>query len=99
LQDTIYQFEHKQGVVKKIDDNSAQLAEALKAGTPIVITTLQKFPFVTDKIADLPAQRYAVIVDEASAPPAPMSNVNRPSWLPRARMGMRETTSAVSLAP
>ena len=33
LQDTIYQFEHKQGVVQKIDENSTQLAEALGAGT------------------------------------------------------------------
>jgi type I restriction enzyme R subunit len=65
LQDTIYQFEHKQGVVACIDENSAQLAEELKKGTPIVITTLQKFPFVTEKIGQLPERRYAVIVDEA----------------------------------
>ena len=65
LQDTIYQFEHKQGVVRKIDENSTQLAEALEAGTAIVITTMQKFPFVTKKIGELPSRRYAVIVDEA----------------------------------
>lgn len=65
LQDTIYQFEHKQGVVKKIEENSAQLAEALKEATPIIITTLQKFPFVTEKIGALPTRKYAVIVDEA----------------------------------
>lgn len=65
LQDTIYQFEHKHGVVKKIDDNSAQLAEAIKSGVPIIITTLQKFPFVTDKVGDLPSRKYAVIIDEA----------------------------------
>ncbi|MCC6906622.1 MAG: type I restriction endonuclease subunit R [Phycisphaerales bacterium] len=65
LQETIYQFEHKHGVVQKIDENSTQLAEALKTGVPIIITTLQKFPFVTDKIGDLPERRYAVIVDEA----------------------------------
>ncbi len=65
LQNTIYQFEHKQGVVQKIDINSTQLAEALGSGVPIVITTLQKFPFVTEKIGDLPMRRYAVIVDEA----------------------------------
>lgn len=65
LQDTIYQFEHKQGVVRKIDENSAQLAAALADGVPIIITTLQKFPFVADKITTLPARRYAVIVDEA----------------------------------
>ncbi|MEM9914265.1 MAG: type I restriction endonuclease [Planctomycetota bacterium] len=50
LQDTIYQFEHKRGVVQKIDENTAQLAEALRGGTPIIITTLQKFPYVTDQI-------------------------------------------------
>ncbi|MCG8510644.1 MAG: type I restriction endonuclease, partial [Rhodospirillales bacterium] len=65
LQNTIYQFEHKQGVVEKIEINSTQLAEALGAGVPIIITTLQKFPFVTEKIGDLPKKRYAVIVDEA----------------------------------
>jgi type I restriction enzyme R subunit len=65
LQDTIYQFEHKQGVVQKIDENSKQLADALKNGVPIVITILQKFPFVTQHIGDLPERRYAVIIDEA----------------------------------
>ncbi len=65
LQNTIYQFEHKQGVVQKIDINSTQLAEALGSGVPVVITTLQKFPFVTEKMGDLPMRRYAVVVDEA----------------------------------
>jgi type I restriction enzyme R subunit len=65
LQDNIYQFEHKQGVVAKIDEDSDQLAHALAAGTPIVVTTLQKFPFVTSKIAALPSCKYAVIIDEA----------------------------------
>jgi type I restriction enzyme R subunit len=65
LQETIYQFEHKQGVVQKVDKHSSQLAEALEAGTNIIITTLQKFPFVLDKIGELPQRRYALIVDEA----------------------------------
>ena len=65
LQNTIYQFEHKHGVVQKIDVDSSQLAEALATGVPIVITTLQKFPFVTEKIGTLPSKRYAVIIDEA----------------------------------
>jgi type I restriction enzyme, R subunit len=46
LQDAIYQIEHKQGVVQPIDQSSQQLAAALVDGTAIVITTLQKFPFV-----------------------------------------------------
>jgi type I restriction enzyme R subunit len=46
LQDAIYQIEHAQGVVKAIDQDSKQLAAALIDGTKIVVTTLQKFPFV-----------------------------------------------------
>ncbi|MFE2105882.1 type I restriction endonuclease subunit R [Kitasatospora sp. NPDC059463] len=66
LQDTIYQFDHKAGVVVRIDENSQQLADALTGPTArIVITTVQKFPFVLDKVAGLGAQRYAVIIDEA----------------------------------
>jgi type I restriction enzyme, R subunit len=66
LQETIYQFDHVHGVVVRIDESSAQLAEALEGEQArIVITTLQKFPFVTDKIGSLPQRTYAVIVDEA----------------------------------
>lgn len=79
LQDTIYQFEHKRGVVQRIDENSRQLAEALENAVPVIITTLQKFPFVTKQLekmakersADasdagtLPTRRCAVIIDEA----------------------------------
>jgi type I restriction enzyme R subunit len=65
LQNTIYQFEHKQGVVQKIDKDSTQLAHALATGVPIIVTTLQKFPFVTEKIGDLPKRKYAVLIDEA----------------------------------
>ena len=65
LQDTIGQFEHTPGVVKKIDGDSSALAAALVERTPIIVTTLQKFPFVTEKIGELPKRRYAVIVDEA----------------------------------
>mgnify|MGYP003632626454 FL=1 len=65
LQSTIYQFEHKQGVVQKIEKNSQQLADAITAGSNIIITTLQKFPFILEKIGELPARKYAVIIDEA----------------------------------
>jgi type I restriction enzyme, R subunit len=66
LQDTIYQFEHAWGLVVKIDKDSAQLAEALAGEQArIIITTLQKFPFVLDKIGTLPARNYAIIIDEA----------------------------------
>ncbi len=76
LQNTIYQFDHRQGVVEKIDEDSRQLAEALKNAVPIIITTLQKFPFVSrqllkmaeergDSRSHLPTRKCAVIIDEA----------------------------------
>ena len=76
LQDTIYQFEHKTGVVEKIDEDTQQLARALSQGTPIVITTIQKFPFISQALStlekkgsgvkiDTAGKRFAVIVDEA----------------------------------
>lgn len=65
LQNTIYQFEHKQGVVQRIDKDSTQLADAISTGANIIITTLQKFPFVLDKVGAIPNREYAVIIDEA----------------------------------
>lgn len=80
LQDTIYQFEHKTGVVQKVDQNTGQLRDALIEGSSIIITTLQKFPFVLESIARLAKEtgadadatltkiaqnKYAVIIDEA----------------------------------
>ena len=77
LQDTIYQFEHKLGVLQRIDQSSRQLAEALESAVPIIVTTLQKFPFVSRQLlkmaeergtigtGTLATRRCAVIVDEA----------------------------------
>lgn len=55
LQDAIYQIEHTQGVVKAVDEGSHQLAEALVDGTAIVITTLQKFPWVLKGLLNIAA--------------------------------------------
>jgi type I restriction enzyme, R subunit len=68
LQRTIFQFDHTPGVVKKIEEDSAELAIALDDATSkIVISTLQLYPYVLGKIADmgLSGRRYAVIIDEA----------------------------------
>ncbi|NOQ28474.1 MAG: type I restriction endonuclease subunit R, partial [Methanosarcinales archaeon] len=53
LQSIIYQFEHKQGVVQKIDRDTKQLVLALAKGVPIVISTLQKFSFIVEQIQKL----------------------------------------------
>jgi len=77
LQDTIYQFEHRQGVVQKIDEDSRQLAKALASGVPVVITTLQKFPFVS----------RPVIEDSGRARPASTWEVGKRARMPSHRRG------------
>lgn len=66
LQDTIYQFEHKQGVVHKIDVNTHQLRDALINGNSIIITTLQKFPFILESIENLAKEEGIDSRDKAS---------------------------------
>ena len=47
------------------DKHASDLAEELNSGTKIIITTLQKFSFLMDKVNDLSDRRFAVIADEA----------------------------------
>ena len=74
LQDTIHQFEHADGVVGRINNKegdgskSEKLAAALVNTQPIIIVTIQTFPFVLKAIensAVLKERRYAIIADEA----------------------------------
>lgn len=65
LQRDIYNMEHKQGVVTKVDKNSKQLTKALENGDKIIICTLQKFPFVDVSNISTKNKRFAIIVDEA----------------------------------
>jgi type I restriction enzyme R subunit len=74
LQDAIAQIEHQTGVVRAIDTESSslpksqQLAEAMLAGTPIIVCTLQTFPHAQKLILaeqSLRDRRFAVIIDEA----------------------------------
>lgn len=65
LQDTIYAMDHTAGVVVKVDKNARQLTEALADGVKIIISTLQKFPFVDVSQIATSGKRFAVVVDEA----------------------------------
>ncbi|WP_069146520.1 type I restriction endonuclease subunit R [Rhodococcus erythropolis] len=72
LQDAIYQIEHKSGVVVPVRGNSgsksAELTAALVARTPIIIVTIQTFPFALKAIAEsqtLKGRNFAIIADEA----------------------------------
>ncbi|WP_241201873.1 type I restriction endonuclease [Lactobacillus delbrueckii] len=54
LQKAIMGIEHKAGLIRVMDDKctSADLKVALESNTKIVVTTIQKFPYVVDLIKD-----------------------------------------------
>ena len=65
LQNTIKQFEQTTGVVIPIEKNARQLKEALESGKDIIISTIQKFPVISEEMTKFNGKRFAVIVDEA----------------------------------
>ena len=67
IQDTIRQFEQVPGTVEYIDKNktSQDLKNAIEKGKRVIVTTLQKFPVISDVIAQNKDKTYAVIIDEA----------------------------------
>jgi type I restriction enzyme R subunit len=65
LQKAVAQIDHQQGMVAQINKDSKQLADALNTGTKIIISTIQKFPFVIKYLQAMKGYRFAVIIDEA----------------------------------
>lgn len=45
--------------------SSAELKSNLENGKKIIISTIQKFPFIVDGISDLSDKKFAIIIDEA----------------------------------
>src|SRR3989338_6471204 len=64
LKDAVKQFEKKLGVVQWAEKSSL-LKEALETGINIIVTTIQKFPFVVEEIGKLKGKKFALIIDEA----------------------------------
>jgi type I restriction enzyme R subunit len=64
LRDNIRDFSEVKNIVAPAM-RSADLKSALENGKKIIITTIQKFPFIIDGISDLSDKRFAVIIDEA----------------------------------
>lgn len=65
IQRNIKQFEQVSGLVEHIDKGSKHLKEALEEGKKIIITTIQKFPYIVNEIGELPGNKFAIIIDEA----------------------------------
>src|SRR3989338_7227223 len=64
LKEAVKQFEKTLGVVVWTEKSSI-LREALETGKNIIVTTIQKFPFVVDEISRVNGRNFAVIIDEA----------------------------------
>ncbi|NBR13056.1 MAG: type I restriction endonuclease subunit R [Flavobacteriales bacterium] len=67
IQDNIRQLDDTPGVVAYIDEKSTSqdLKKAIEDGKRIIVTTLQKFPIISDAVTKFPSRNYAIIIDEA----------------------------------
>jgi type I restriction enzyme R subunit len=67
IQDSIRQFQQVPGSVVYIDESqpSSVLTKAIENATPIIVTTLQRFPVISESVAHNKDKTYAVIIDEA----------------------------------
>ncbi|MCT7494826.1 DEAD/DEAH box helicase family protein [Aliarcobacter cryaerophilus] len=64
LRDNVKSFSEQKNIVAPAY-SSSELKSNLENGKKIILTTIQKFPFIVDGIADLSDKRFAVIIDEA----------------------------------
>ena len=64
LKDNIKEFSDVKNIVAPAN-SSKDLRNSLEQGKKIIITTIQKFPFIVEEIADLSEKRFAVVIDEA----------------------------------
>ncbi len=65
IRDNIRQFAQVAKVVEAIEKGSQQLKTAIEDGKKIIITTIQKFPYICSEIAELGRKNFAIIIDEA----------------------------------
>ena len=67
LQDAVMGLEHKDGLIKVMDDKctSQDLASALNSNTKIIVTTIHKFMYIKDIVENLREKKFAIIIDEA----------------------------------
>ena len=78
LRENIKEFSEVKNIIAPVQ-SSRELKTALEDGKKIIITTIQKFPFIIEGISDLSDKRFAVIIDEAhsSQSGAAHDNMNR----------------------
>jgi type I restriction enzyme R subunit len=64
LQKTLKDLQQTEGVVNPVDLNSKQLQDYLEKGKDIIITTIQKFPVISDTISKLKGNTFGIVIDE-----------------------------------
>lgn len=64
IRDNIASFSEVKNIIAPAY-SSKELRDSLEQGKKIIITTIQKFPFIIDGISDLSEKRFAVVIDEA----------------------------------
>ena len=65
IQENVKSFEENKGLVEAITEGSKQLKAAIEEGKKIIVTTIQKFPYIADEITHLSDKTFAIIIDEA----------------------------------
>ncbi|EAJ1689140.1 type I restriction endonuclease subunit R [Campylobacter upsaliensis] len=65
IQENVKSFTQDKKLVESITEGSRQLKAALEEGKKIIITTIQKFPYIADEITHLQNKSFAIIIDEA----------------------------------
>ena len=89
LRDNIKDFSEVKNIVAHAK-KSSDLKSAMETGKKIIITTIQKFPFIIEGIADLGDKKFAVIIDEAHSSQSGSAHDN----MNRAMGGQNEDTDA-----
>ncbi|WP_270977722.1 type I restriction endonuclease subunit R [Campylobacter upsaliensis] len=65
IQENVKSFTQDKNLVESITDGSRQLKAAIEEGKKIIVTTIQKFPYIADEITHLSDKSFAIIIDEA----------------------------------
>ena len=81
LQEAVLRIPHESGIVEVMDDDctSEDLANALNNNTRIIVSTIQKFSFILDRVSPMSDKKFAIIIDEchSSTKGSYISNVGK----------------------
>ncbi|ECP4379865.1 type I restriction endonuclease subunit R [Campylobacter upsaliensis] len=65
IRENVKSFTENRSLVEAITEGSKQLKAAIEGGKKIIVTTIQKFPYIADEIVHLQDKSFAIIIDEA----------------------------------